>query len=138
MRASTVLPTVKLSYKALCLSCGGLSTVEPTEQGRQEWVDAHRGHRVMVGDVPVPEEPELPAPLVTCPHAEVGDPSSPRWRLMAAYVSRTRAARVEHANWCLDHAGYYTDEQFQVVMGIISGDGDPILQKELEHGYEPA
>ena len=124
-------------YTALCLQCAGRVVLRfPDELSRQRWLEEHNGHRVMVGEVPGPE-PD-PQPLVTIPKAEVGDPNSPRWRLAAAFASRTRAARLEHANWCMDHAGHYTDEQFQAVLGIISGEGDPIMQKELEHGFEPA
>lgn len=149
MRLPALLPTagngtVSTTYTALCVEChrgrGSRQVRFSTELERAGWMAEHKReaprHRVMVGEVEEVEEVGL-QPIARVRHEDVGNPDSPDWRLVAAVASRTRTARLEHATWCMDHAGYYTEGQFRRVLGIYKGDGDPILQKCLEHGFDP-
>ncbi len=81
-------------------------------------------------------EPRL---IVTVPTAQIGDETSPKWRLAAAMASRTRVARVEAATWVRDHAGEYDDPEqaLDIALGVISGEGDEILLATLAAGLEP-
>lgn len=123
------------AYTAACFSCpaGHPARRFDSVEERQAWVDLHRGHRVMVGEVNEPE----PQPIARVRYDDVGNEDSPDWRLLAAVASRTRAARLGHAAWCLEHAAEYTDDQVRIVRGIEDGTGDGILQKCLEHGVDP-
>jgi hypothetical protein len=124
-------------YTGACFSCAFAEWDRrkefATEEQRSDWMERHRGHRVMVGEA---DEPD-PQPIARVRHEDVGNPDSPDWRHLAAIVSRTRTMRLEHATWCMDHADLLTPEQLETIRGIIDGAGDPILQKCMEHGIDP-